>query len=82
MIIAAVIRRDSKILLQQVVSEIKTQEDWKLPNCEVSDGNNPIDSLIEKCKAININIDVTDVFVQGEIDNLRSVVYKTELLSH
>lgn len=81
MIIAAVIRRDNQILLQQI-SESNNQTIWELPNCVVSDDKVAIDSLAQECKKLNVTIGPTDIFYVEEIDNPSIVVYNTDLLSY
>lgn len=60
MIIAAVIRHENQILLQQK-SEINNQIIWELPNCEITDVDNQINLLVEKCKTLNVTIETTDI---------------------
>ena len=81
MIIAAVIRQENQILIQRT-SEINNQIVWELPNCEISGANNQIDSLVEKCKTLNVTIEVTDIFFEDELDNQQCVVYNTDLRSY
>lgn len=80
MIIAAVIRRDNQILLQQI-SESNNQTVWVLPNCEVSDDRIHIDSLVQECKKLNVTIELTNIFYVEESDNPSIVVYSTDLFS-
>ena len=80
MIIAAVIRHENQILLQQK-SEINNQIIWELPNCEITDVDNQINLLVEKCKTLNVTIETTDIFFDNESNNQRCIVYNTELRS-
>lgn len=81
MIIAAVIRLENQILLQRVC-ENDNKIVWELPNCEVVNISNSIDSLVKKCTTLNVTIEVTDVIIDEELDNQRCIVYNTELLSY
>lgn len=81
MIFSAIIRNENEILLQKV-SEMDNKIIYELPNCEVTNSNNPIDSLVESCNNLNVTIEVTNVFYEGESDNCPSVVYNTELISY
>jgi len=81
MIIAAVIRRDNQILLQQI-SKANNQTIWELPNCVVSDDMVENDSLAQECKKFNVTIELTDIFFVEEIDNPSIVVYNTDILSY
>lgn len=80
MFVAAVIRKENQILLQQRDNQAVTV--WELPNFEVYNDDNPIDFLVEKCKTLNVTIEVTDIFFDAQLDNQRFVVYNTELLSY
>lgn len=80
MIIAAVIRNENEILLCRT-SDVGNEAVWELPSCEISECNNFIMPLVEKCKIYGVAIEVTDVFLEGGMDDQQIIVYNTNLFS-
>ena len=81
MIVLAVIRRNYKLLLIKTSIE-NDKEVWSLPYFEISDKEDPIDLLIDKCQIYNVKIKPIDIYFRDILSGREVICFDTHLLSY
>ncbi len=81
MIILAVIRRDYELLLAKTSVESEN-EVWTLPYFEISDKEDPLDLIIDKCQIYDVEIEPFDIYFHNILNEREVICFDTHLLSY